>query len=464
MKSSFLLLLSLLPFIAVSQNLVVINGDAGKKNSEFNFYYTDEVAIGHPLLSINRIETVAIQHPVLFIEADSYQSCYLVNPGDTILLTKEKGLTKVVRTNKKYTAGQQDEFMFFYRLIHEIGNLRSPFTCPPEFKVVSDQVEREKRIRANYRKRLDYLNHYAVRYKLSSAFVRYCKSTFSGILVKELLVLCRDTETIRAISVKEYGHDFERLKKDLLPDPLVINHTEYHQALIPLSYLLTNAIDFKNYILVSNLISEKFESGDREFLLANRLITLLKFTKITPLKASQYYQHYLLLAKSAFYKEKVGEYYKEYQRIKAASTNQETVLSDVKDSKITWKTLVSRYKGSLVYVDLWASWCAPCKAEMPASELLRTDYKHKAVTFIYLSLDEKRTDWVNSANSLKLPVENSFVIQGAFDAKLIRDLKIRSIPRYLIIDQEGHIVNYDAPRPGDIKLKQQLNQLLNKSR
>lgn len=456
-----LLLLSFISWNSFAQNLVLKLGN-GDKQSEFNFYYTDEVAMGHPHFDIKGTETIAIDRPVLLVEAQDSQNCYLVNPGDTIVLTKIKGaaITTMTRINKKYTKGKNDEFLFFARLIKEIGPMRFPFKCPPEFKKETNKREREQKIRMMHQARLKYLKDYGTKYKLSDAFTQYCRSLFSGILVQDILNLCRKSETISPLSVKDYYADVDRLKKELIAYQPAINNIEYQKALISLSYLLTNNIGEDNYSKISEIISSHFSARDKEFLLSYRLIKLIKSGKLSAATAEQYVRAYNNSFPQSIYKTKLSEYYQNAITVKNASTNTATVLINTKGNKSTWANLITENKGKVVYVDLWASWCAPCKAEMPASHLLRKQYASKAITFIYLSLDEKQADWKSSAASLKLPKENSYLVEGDFEAKLARDLKITSIPRYLLISKSGKIVLPDAPRPSDAKLKPEIEKLL----
>lgn len=462
MKSLLLLMLSLSISFSLFAQRVVLKIGKGDKKSEYNFYYTDEVAMGHPHFDIKGTEEIAIDRPVLLIEAENSQNCYLVNPGDTLLFTKIKGaaVTTVVRTNRKYTKAQNDEFLFFARLIKDVGAMRFPLRCPPEFKTAMSKQEREQKISAMYQQRLKYLKDYGIKYQVSIEFIQYCKSLFSGILVQDILSLCRESETISPLSVKDYSAEVDRLKKKLVPFLPAINNIEYQKALISLSYLLTSSIDEKKYPEVRTLIDGHFNAGDKEFLLAYRLIKLIKEGKISASTAGQYVAAYNNSFPQSNYKAKLSEYYQNGISVRNASTNTNTVLINNSGSKSTWSKLIAENKGKVIYVDFWASWCAPCKAEMPASQMLRKHYDHMAVTFVYLSLDEKRADWKNSATSLKLPEGTSYLVEGDFEAKLARDLKIKSIPRYLLINKSGQIILPDAPRPGESRLKLEIEQLL----
>ncbi|WP_421878074.1 TlpA family protein disulfide reductase [Marinoscillum sp.] len=108
------------------------------------------------------------------------------------------------------------------------------------------------------------------------------------------------------------------------------------------------------------------------------------------------------------------------------------------------------FKGSVVYIDVWATWCGPCIGEHPYMEKLQEQFKDKNVTFLAVSIDDTQEPWKKMVAKKKLGGVHVFA-PGAWDASIIEDYMIRGIPRFILIDQEGKIVDATAARPsGDI--------------
>lgn len=139
------------------------------------------------------------------------------------------------------------------------------------------------------------------------------------------------------------------------------------------------------------------------------------------------------------------------------NTNTDLLLSNDGKSSISFDSLIKAQMGHLVYVDFWASWCAPCIAEMPASRALKAEYEKKEVRFIYLSIDKDFSKWKVASENVGLH-ENlqSFLLVGN-EAGIINNFKIFSIPRYLLYDKSGKIIHENAPGPGSEEIRMLLD-------
>ena len=118
------------------------------------------------------------------------------------------------------------------------------------------------------------------------------------------------------------------------------------------------------------------------------------------------------------------------------------------------KMLLSELKGKRVYVDVWATWCGPCIAEIPSLKKLETDFHPAGVEFLSISIDEElsKQTWLdyikdNNLGGIQL------LADGAWRSDVMKNYNIRGIPRFLLIDEAGKIVSANAPRPSSDEVK-----------
>ncbi|WP_207535997.1 TlpA family protein disulfide reductase [Desertivirga arenae] len=123
------------------------------------------------------------------------------------------------------------------------------------------------------------------------------------------------------------------------------------------------------------------------------------------------------------------------------------------------KVSLADLKGKVVLVDVWATWCGPCKKEIPALQQLEEEMKGKDVEFVSISVDveKDKEKWMKMVKDEKLGGTQLFA-SGWSD--ITKHYKINAIPRFLVFDKEGKIVTVDSPRPSDPKLKALLEKTL----
>jgi len=122
--------------------------------------------------------------------------------------------------------------------------------------------------------------------------------------------------------------------------------------------------------------------------------------------------------------------------------------------------IIEENKGKVIYIDFWASWCKPCREELPKSLKLHKKYKDKVV-FVYLSIDLEEEVWKKASIKESIADQKYNLITIGFKKSLaLKGMKLQSIPRYMIFDKEGKLVNNDAPRPSDKNLIDEFNKYL----
>ncbi|MFT5891700.1 MAG: peroxiredoxin, partial [Dokdonia sp.] len=109
---------------------------------------------------------------------------------------------------------------------------------------------------------------------------------------------------------------------------------------------------------------------------------------------------------------------------------------------------LSDFKGNYVFIDVWATWCAPCIQQIPAIKKLEETFKGKNISFVSISVDQENayTKWKDFVKKKELEGVQLYA-DNSFDSAFIEAYGISSIPRFIIIDPEGKIVNANAKKP-----------------
>lgn len=120
------------------------------------------------------------------------------------------------------------------------------------------------------------------------------------------------------------------------------------------------------------------------------------------------------------------------------------------------------FKGKNIYIDFWATWCKPCVAEIPDLKKLEEKFKDKNIVFLSISLDSQKDveKWKNFIEKKELG-GIQLIAENAWSSKTVKDYLVDSIPRFIIVDSEGTLVDIDAPRPSSGKINKVLNRLDN---
>jgi len=125
------------------------------------------------------------------------------------------------------------------------------------------------------------------------------------------------------------------------------------------------------------------------------------------------------------------------------------------------KTSLADLKGKYVYIDVWATWCGPCKAEIPSLKKVEKQYHGKNIAFVSMSIDDDRShggswekaneDWKKMVNEKELGGIQIFAPKG-WQSEFVQNYKINGIPRFILVDPNGNIVSASAPRPSSSEL------------
>jgi thiol-disulfide isomerase/thioredoxin len=136
-------------------------------------------------------------------------------------------------------------------------------------------------------------------------------------------------------------------------------------------------------------------------------------------------------------------------------------LRDKKYANESYQDIIDKYKGKVIYMDFWASWCGPCKREMPHSLKMQEHFKGKDVVFVYMSSDRSVQQWKQAIEKLKITGEHYLLNEKVYRERN-KVVEVKYIPRYMLYDKNGKLVTKTAPRPSNKKSTEMIEELLKK--
>jgi thiol-disulfide isomerase/thioredoxin len=122
---------------------------------------------------------------------------------------------------------------------------------------------------------------------------------------------------------------------------------------------------------------------------------------------------------------------------------------------------LSNLKGKVVYIDVWATWCVPCIAEIPYSKKLYNLFgANSKVEFLNVSIDRDTASWKKMLRK-EIGWRGTHVnLQGQNVENFWRNYKIAGIPAYILINQNGEIIEAKASKPSEGKIYGQIKNII----
>lgn len=153
----------------------------------------------------------------------------------------------------------------------------------------------------------------------------------------------------------------------------------------------------------------------------------------------------------------------DYYKQKVAAKKMEGVVSpsfDYENHK-GGKTKLEDLRGKYVYIDVWATWCGPCLAEIPHLKKVEEKYHGKNIEFVSISVDTDKDHekWKKMVVSKELGGIQLFADKN-WTSDFIKAFGINAIPRFILIGPDGKVIKADAARPSSVALIELLDSLV----
>ncbi len=164
---------------------------------------------------------------------------------------------------------------------------------------------------------------------------------------------------------------------------------------------------------------------------------------------NNFYETFKKHAVDSLHLAKIRSNYTELNRLNPGQPAPEFELVDPNGEIVK----LSDLKGNYVYIDVWATWCNPCMAEMPYLEKLKEKYKDAKLVFVGINVNDFKTDWLNY---LKANNPKGVQLYAGNNPEFMDLCQVKSVPKSILINPYGKISTANAPRPSETELIERL--------
>jgi thiol-disulfide isomerase/thioredoxin len=234
-----------------------------------------------------------------------------------------------------------------------------------------------------------------------------------------------------------------------------------------------NEADYRNFDSYQQIVSQHYMKAYYEDSLKVESINTIKGIKSQNIKDALANEIAYDISPSGKHNEKIFSTIKEiaknektlkqvtekYNKVQNLVTGKSSPSFDY-ENNAGGTTSLADLKGKYVYIDVWATWCGPCIGEIPSLKKVEKEYHGKNIEFVSISIDQKDAyeTWKSMIKNRKLG-GIQLMADAAWKSQFVTDYAIEGIPRFILVDPNGNIVNADAPRPSSPKLIELFNEL-----
>lgn len=443
-------------------NFVVFSIDnvlGDHKNQRLDLYYHDSLAYGHPVDIGVSGRKIFLNSPTFLFEASDKQTPFLIFPGEKINI-RYSGTDSI----QLYVIGNQqrtNELNFFRKLVQKTGNLYYVFKRMPYLQKVSSLSElgiSENLINKKKRDRLSFLSAYLKEFPTGAGFNSIAINAIKSTALNDSLLLFSHNKALLA-----KNDDYKKLVTDKLTAINYIGYMPfqfYFRTCNTLSsmflydeesHIMRNGADFVKKFN----FSEHFSGKTKDFLMAHSIYdAIANNINISKMFIEKFHRDCKDIGYNGLIDKKLID------KKKSILSDTPDELAFINGRTVGLQTIISRNRGKILLLDFWASWCVPCRAEMPYCNLLKAKYRNKQIVFISISEDQDRNSWLTANKEEALGEQNSFFLLRIDNSSFVKRFHITTIPRYLLVGKDGSIISDDAPRPSDPKLTELIDKNL----
>lgn len=408
--------------------------------------------------------SVPISHPTLFSE---FVTSYTVYPGENIQVTK--GADGYPLFTVKENEQRNREFLFevaFQRMHQKVKpNYPSRIKEYPIDTILLFEQQVQAEMPDYITRSNTLLDSLATAYAISDSFKRLARIA----LEVEQKGIIHSLYSTYQQELKKHNLYAEKLKR-LLPLFNAFNEREqiHFRGSLLIGWILPELYAEKGRIRNEKQLKEAMDTVNehlfalsRDYFLTDILYhALYREVPVSKKTMRYYYRSCKDVAYESIVRNLLAQKKKYAVQARRKKDNRLIAFSDEKI--YTLDDVLTQQKGKLILIDIWASWCAPCLEQQSYMEKLQQRWKGENIIFLYLSMDKELNRWRQRNIDFGLDPNLSFVFENFEKQSFLKKYNIDSFPRYLLIDENGNMINDNIPMPNSGELEKLIKAYLKK--
>ena len=209
--------------------------------------------------------------------------------------------------------------------------------------------------------------------------------------------------------------------------------------------LYKNKYEWNNFLASLEIIDAEINNQKIKDELA---YNTMKFAINRTRNFDEVYNKYMSIEKNEDYRNEIEKTYLNLKKISKGTISPTFELYDVNNRIVTLESL----KGKLVYIDIWGTWCLPCIQEIPSLKKIEKEFRNKDIHFVSICTNDKKENFEKFVNDKELSGIQLFAPDS--NISFFKDYQLKTFPRFILIDKEGKIIDANAYKPSDPKVKE----------
>lgn len=421
-------------------------------NSAIALQYLDTLYRNTSLEIKNRTDTdiivkkeVHIDKPTVFLfneyrNPGFFNTYYILEPGDSLFLSYKNNELKTLNNNSKNSA------------LEIIYGKRNTEKDRKEFSFINIQtlIDSAKNISKLSEKRIADLslkNNWSKDF--SDILIEYNRlNTYHTIFKINYNSKIKNNSNLKLL---------ETVFKEVLKEKQILDNISCPQIKSLLFYMVSYSTFRNNYppkdlfetlaLLDTSFHKKKYLDGFiYDVLVNNKDIATIKDRQAALIKLDN-----ILFNKNDFFKSS------RFQTKGLGENVLNSPFEDLNNNRTILKNLIKKDK-KITLIDFWASWCVPCIEELPYLRKIKKKFSTR-INILTFSIDEDEKKWKAASKKFQL-TENSYRNLNGKESELVRFLELYTIPRYILINAYGQIIEDDFYRPSNKKFEIELENIL----